>query len=114
MVNKGQIEKGIAAYLDNELMPQIHVEPWKQAVLGTAASIMVKRVGTAVESLKSNPALSALGIVDKNGCIDIDILANEFKAKMPGEGLKISVPLVGEVTFHSSDVDALYRKIIGG
>lgn len=114
MVNKDQIEKGIAAYIDGEIMPQIHVEPWKMALIGTGASIIIKRAGCVLDGLKNNTVFNALGISDKNGAIDIDIIANEFKQKMPPEGIKISVPLLGEMTFHSSDVDLLYKKIIGG
>ncbi|MCQ2513123.1 MAG: hypothetical protein MJ092_07060 [Lachnospiraceae bacterium] len=114
MANKEQIQNGIAAYLDTELMPQIHIEPWKQALLGTFASIAIKRTGSAIDALKDNTALSMIGVVDKDGNIDIDILSQEFKAKMPPEGLKVPVPMLGEITFHPSDVDTLYRKITGG
>lgn len=114
MVNKEQIEKGIAKYLDSELMPQIHVEPWKQLVIGAGASIAVKRIGLLLDSLKDNKALSMLGIVDDSGAVDIDILAQEFKNKMPHEGLKVEIPILGTITFHPSDVDTLYSKIVGG
>ena len=114
MVSKEQIEKGIAKYLDTELMPQIHTEPWKQLVIGASVSILVKRIGTVIDTAKDNKALSALGIIDNSGDFDIDIIAQEFKSKMPREGIKVDVPVLGSITFHDSDIDILYGKIIGG
>ena len=113
MVNANQIEKGVAAYLDEEVMPQVHLEPWKKAVLGTGASVAIKRVGNVLENIKGNQALSALGVVDQEGNVDIDIVSTEFKKQIPTEGLKVKIPLLGEITFHESDVDMLYRKITG-
>lgn len=114
MVNKNQIEAGLAAYVDSEFLPQLHMQPLQQTLIGAGACILTKRIGTAIDNLKNNAAMNALGIIDVSGNVDIDILAQEIKAKMPQEGLRIPVPLLGEVVMHTKDIDTLYRMIIGG
>lgn len=114
MVTRGQIEVGIAKYLDSEFMSQIHTEQWKQFALATGTSIAIKRLGKVVDELKNNKAMVGLGIIDENGNVDIDIIAEEAKSKLPSDGLKIDIPLVGNVTIHESDIDLLYRDIVGG
>lgn len=114
MVNVTQIEKGLASYIDAEFMPHVHLPQYQQVAIGACASILVKRVGIAINNLKSNPLVTTLGIVDASGNVDIDILAEEFKKKMPPEGLKVPIPILGEIVLHPSDIDTLYRKISGG
>lgn len=112
MVTKTQIETGLASYIDTEMMPKIHLEPFKQFALATVMSIAVKRVGRIIEALEGNQMLSTLGVFE-DGQIDIDILAEASKKNMPKEGLKINVPYVGVITLHPDDVDTLHRLITG-
>lgn len=114
MVNREQIEKGVASFLDKEFLPKVHMEPWKQFAVATGASIAVKRIGKVMDELKENKAMNMLGIVDGSGNIDIDILAEEAKSKMPPDGIRVPIPIIGEVTLYAADVDTLYRLIIGG
>lgn len=114
MVNKNQIESGLASYIDTEFLPHVHMQPIQQMLIGAGASILTKRVGTAIDYLKNNTLVNALGIIDTSGNVDIDILAEEIKDKMPQDGVRIPVPLLGEIILHQSDIDVLYRKITGG
>ena len=113
MVSKNQIEAGLASYIDTEFMPHVHMQPMQQMLIGAGASILTKRIGTAIDNLKTNPVLTTLGIIDTSGNVDIEILAEEIKAKMPQEGLHVPVPLLGEIILHPADIDVLYRKITG-
>lgn len=114
MVNKSQIQTGLAAYLDKELMPQLHLESWKQLAVGTVASIAVKRTADFIESYKDNSILKAMNIFDQNGDVDVDIIASELKNNIPDSGIEISVPVLGQIRIYKADVDCLYRMITGG
>ena len=113
MVTQEQMIKGLSAYLDREMMPKIHMEPWKMFTIGTGAAVLVKRLAKATETLKDNKMLNALGVVDADGNIDIDILAETAKTNIPPEGLRIPVPVLGEIILHPSDIDILYQMIGG-
>lgn len=111
MVSKTQIEKGIANYLDSEFMPKLHTDKWKEVLIGTAASIMVRRVGAVVDSMSCYKVITTLGIIDGNGDVDLDILTEEIKKNVPPEGFAVQIPVLGEITLYQSDVEKLYRKI---
>jgi len=113
VVNKDQIERGLAAYLDAEFMPKVHTDSLRQFAIGTAASVAVKRAGVAVEALKTNKALNALGVIDSDGMVDIELLAEEAKKNIPPDGVKVPIPMIGDITIRQTDVDLLYRCING-
>ena len=120
MVSIGQIERGIARYVDNEIMPNIHQSGLAKIAIGTAAGIIVQRVGRMIDQYTSNPALQALGLVDAEKNIDLDLLVPELKKNIPDEGFKVRIPnpLTGAdmvaMTFHRDDVDRLHQYIMQG
>lgn len=111
MVTIDKIEKGVAAYLDSELMPQLPETGIQKVIVGAAMSILIRRFGTILESYKDNQLVKALGVMDSDGGVDIDILAEELKNNMPKEGVKVDVPVIGAITFKKSDIDKLYEYI---
>ena len=111
MVSINEIEKGIAAYLDSEIMPQLPKEGFEKVLAGTALSLFIRRSGKILDSYKNNKAVLMLGLMDEEGNVDIDILAEELKKNIPNEGMKIDIPLIGKMTFHKSDVDKLHECI---
>ena len=52
-----------------------------------------------------------LGIMDSEGNVDIDVLAEELKKNMPKGGVRVDVPIIGALTFKDNDVDKLYEYI---
>lgn len=112
MVTVDKIEQGVANYLDAELMPQFQGNSVEKVIVGTVASLLIRRTGTIIEGYKDNKLVKMLGIIDDNGAIDADILAEEVKKNIPKEGIKIDVPILGLLTFHKDDVDKLYDYIM--
>nr|DAF83942.1 MAG TPA: hypothetical protein [Caudoviricetes sp.] len=53
-----------------------------------------------------------LGIFDADGNVDIDILKQVVKDNISNNGFVITVPVLGELKFHKSDVDNLYNDIM--
>lgn len=111
MVTIQKIEQGIAAYLDSELMPHFTGGGFEKVIAGTAMSLIVRRGGNILNHYKDNKTIRMLGLMDDNGNIDIDILAEEFKKNIPAEGMKVEIPIIGTMTFHKDDVDKLHEYI---
>lgn len=111
MVSIGKIEQGIAAYIDSELMPKLPSNGVQKLIAGTAISVLIKRSGTILESYKDNQIVKMLGIMDTDGNVDVDVLAEELKKNMPAEGVKVDVPVIGMLTFKKEDVDKLHKCI---
>lgn len=106
-----QIQKGVAAYLDNELMPQLPENGIEKVLAGTAMSLAIRKSGVIMGSLKDNKAVKMLEIMDSEGNVDVDILAEELKKNVPNDGVKIEIPLIGGLTFHKSDVEKVHEYI---
>lgn len=111
MVSVDKIEKGLAGYLDAELIPQFQNNPMEKMLVGTAASLAIRKSGNIISSYKDNKIVKMLGIMDANGNVDVDTLAEELKKNMPKEGVKVEVPVIGVMTFHKEDVDKLHKYI---
>lgn len=117
MVNLNQVESGIARYLDSVITPKLPVsgryDPVKKIAFLTGAMYMVKHSRKAVEDFLNKPFISAMGIMDEAGNIDLDEFAIALKGNIPESGLRVPVPLVGEMVFHRPDVDEIVRYIKG-
>lgn len=111
MVTIDKIERGVAAYLDAEVMPQLPAGGFEKVLAGTAISLFIRKSGKIIEGYKENKAVQMLGIMDTEGNVDVDILAEELKKNISTEGMKIDVPIVGKMTFHKEDVDKLHEYI---
>lgn len=111
MVTIKQIEQGIAAYLDEELMPKLPTSGIEKVITGTALSLFIRRSGTILEGYKNNKTIQMLGVMDADGNVDIDLLAEELKKNFPENGMKVDIPIIGGMTFHKEDVDKLYEYI---
>ena len=112
MVSVDKIEKGVANYLDGELMPQLQTNGLEKVIVGTVASLAIRKSGTIIAGYQDNKLVQMLGIMDEKGDIDVDTLVEEVKKNMPKEGVKVDVPILGTLTFHKEDVDKLYDYIM--
>lgn len=111
MTELATIQKGIAAYLDNELMPNLPANGFEKVLAGTAISLAIRKSGAIVEGYKDNKIVKMLGIMDENGNVDVGILAEELKKNIPIDGFKVELPMIGGLTFHKDDVDKLHDYI---
>lgn len=112
MVTLAQVQAGVEKYLDTEILSKI--PGWQKWVLGAAASRTLSRSGEIFNTLKSNPVVSAMGVIDDQDQIDIDAIYREFAAQAQRGAVTFDVPFVGALTLTAADVDKLYRYITGG
>ena len=113
MVEISKIEMGVARYLDAELVNKLPGNTWKQFGAGMASGLIAKRGGMALGRLKSHPVAKAFALVDEAGCIDVEILRELAREKIPDGGLPVDVPLIGKVTVYREVIEKLYGYIMG-
>ena len=107
-----QVLNGLIAFTDKEVIRKLNTTgKW---VLGTGVAIITQNAEHVMEAMKDNALVNMLGIVDEDGRFDIDLLADALKDSANRYGsLTIQVPLVGTLTFSSSDVDSAKEYIKG-
>ena len=74
-------------------------------------SLLIKKSGAILDSYKDNQLVKILGIMDSEGNVDIDVLAEELKKNIPKGGVRVDIPIIGVLTFKENDVDKLYEYI---
>lgn len=112
MVSVDCVEKGIASYLDSELITKLPQDGIQRVLVGTVASLMIKKSGNLVDSLKNNQLVQMLELMDDNNNVDIDTLRDELKNNIQECGVRIDIPVLGVMTFHKQDIDTLYSHIM--
>lgn len=105
-MNSDQVINGLIKYADAEIMGKLPTTgKW---IAGTAIGIASNRANQIVDVLKENTIVRMLGIIDEKGDIDVDTLINAMKESANKYGkLTVDVPMIGRLTFSSSDVDML-------
>lgn len=105
-----QVIKGLINYADNEVMVKLPMSgKW---IMGTVIGVAANKTGNIINGLKSNSIINMLGIIDEDGNIDIDTLITSMKQSADRYGkLTVEIPLVGSMTFSSSDIDRLRSYI---
>lgn len=113
--NINSLKKGIANFLDMELIPRYKQTHSAAASFGVAvvAALAIENLGKTAETFLDHPVISCLGIIDENSLIDFEKILGIMRTKMPQDGLKVAIPVIGNVTFEQEDIDILeqYLKI---
>lgn len=115
MATIAQIEQGVVRYIDNEIAPKIPTNiPNGQIKKIAAVAGAVYAVKHGAEKLVANPALAVIGAVDGDGNVDVDGIVETFRAQIPEKGFKVTVPILGDLTFFGEDLDKLRDYIMEG
>ena len=107
----GSVKQGLAGFLDGEFIPKYKKTHSAAASYGVAviAALAIDNLGNTAEVLIDHPLAAYLGVIDSERNIDVTKVCEFMRAKMPREGLKVPVPMVGTLSFDKSDVDALEK-----
>lgn len=111
MVSIENVERGLARYIDQELMPSIKTDGIKGFAIGTAASLLVKRGGNLLRVYAQNPMLQQMGLVTADGAVDLDALRDAARDNIPVGGLLVELPMGISLRINTADVDSLYKAI---
>lgn len=113
MMHYSQVLNGIAAFVDCDMIAKLNGSAKAWAV-GATVAIAVKKAPAVLERLRAMPMVSALGLIDGE-MIDVDTIYAALKdAASKAPTATIEIPLIGSVTYSATDIDALYRCIVGG
>lgn len=112
VVNVGQIERGVASYIDKEIMPKLPENSMERVALGFASARIIKRYSQKLIALKDTETDKLIGIFDNDGNIDIDSMKNDLKNQFPDAGVTKEVPVIGLMRFKKEDIDRLYDYIV--
>ena len=116
MVNVGQIKRGLANFVDAEILPKIPAGTLKRTLIGAAIGLYLSNLEKALAGATKSAYITALGVMDEAGNIDIDRLAEEIKRNMPPEGMRIDLDIMGfhlgDMTLNHSDIERLRAHIV--
>lgn len=111
MVSLQQVQTGLGLYVDNEILPALSgLQKW---AVGGSAGILISKLDGIVGDLKQQPLFKAMQVVDESGQVDIDTLYQHISKQAQTAPVTVQIPLIGNITFSSSDVDKLYHYIAG-
>lgn len=112
MAKINQIEAGVAKYIDAEIAPKIPTNipngQLKKVAFLTGAAYAVHK---GVAQYLSNPLLTQIGAVDEEGNVDLDGVLEAAQGVVPETGVKVTVPILGDLTFYMEDLDRLAAYI---
>lgn len=102
---------GAAKFIDKEIYSKMN--DWQEIL----ARITIGRVFENREAVKTaivnNGFIRTFGIVDEEGNVDIERLANDLKTEISRKGkMTVTIPMFGNLTIHPVDVDNLYKTIM--
>jgi hypothetical protein len=109
MLHYSRVIQGIANYIEAELVSKL-AGSWKAWAFGGMVGIALTRAEQVFNTLKNNPAMTALGLVEGEN-INVDLLFTELKKQAQKGSATATLPIIGPVTFGTTDVDALFRYI---
>ena len=112
MVTYNQVVNGMTKYIDQEIINKIQGLPrWG---LGAVSGIALSRGNNIFNTLKTNPIVKMLEVIDENDMIDIDTIYTEIRKQAEKSPATFNVPMIGTITLTKDDVDKLYRLIKEG
>ena len=108
MVSMEKVQKGIAVFIDQELIPSL--TGWDKILVGGSAGVAVAKLPKIIQQY---PIVSALDIYDKNNNqMDIDTLYQSVVPYLGNELLPLRIPVLGiTMKVGKQQIDALYRYI---
>jgi len=110
MISATDCVKGLARYVDAEIMP--HVEGWKKVALGAYVGMAGNNAVKALSNAAQHPAIALTGAFTEEGMVDIDFVHNCVKEAMR-EPMRIDIPMIGVFTLTREDVSRIYDYMRG-
>lgn len=112
MVTEGQIMAGIGDYMQKKIMPKL--DDLRKLLLGTTYGVWAVKANAVLKRAAKIPMLSALGVIQENGEIDLETVFEAANAQLKAQGkLSIDIPFMGEFVFGEQDLRDLYQAING-
>lgn len=112
MMHYSKVVNGILTYIDAEIASKM-AGSWKGLLVSGMAGIFAGRAEAVLTAFKDHPVIRATGLMEGEN-VDVDALYTELRRQIQKGPITITFPVIGPITFDSSDVESLYRHIRGG
>lgn len=111
MVTIDNVQAGVTAFVDREIVPSL--SGWDRVIVAGGIALMISNLPNIIAQYASNPAVAALGVYDKdNGQVNVEALYNAACPYIGAERLPVKIPIVGiTVKVGRPELDSLYRCI---
>lgn len=112
MIAISQVQKGIANFIDREVIPSLSV--LERVIVGTGAGLISARLPEVLKTYASHPLLSALNVVDlKRGEVDINALYSAAMPYIGADQIPVKIPMVGiTLKMGQREFETLYKYIM--
>jgi len=113
MVPIAQVKIGLETYIQQEILSKTGGLPrWG---VGALMGIVFKKSDSIIAQLRNNKFVKALGIIDEQGNVDVDLIYSELKKQAVKEDAVIDLNVMGAplgtLKLTAADVDALHQAI---
>lgn len=112
MTDLNNIITGIKKYLESELLER--VTGWQKWTVGAALSMILDNAVNVFNSLKTNPVIKSMGVINNDDEIDIDKVYKYFIEQARKSAVTFNLPIIGAVTMKADDVEKIYSFIKKG
>lgn len=110
MVSIDRVKRGIAQYLDRNLINKM--TGWQKWVFGAGAALYLENLSGTVMQLREHPAIKPLGIIDENGNIAVEKVFQHLRVQAQKGPISFDIPMMGRITLSEADVNELYQYIM--
>ena len=111
MISIECVQRGLARYIDGEVLPNLPRDGAKGFAIGVAASLLVKRGGNLLRQYAQLPWLQQMGLVTSDGAVDLDAIREAAMTNMPASGLAVDLPMGICLRIHAEDVQKIYECV---
>lgn len=111
MVHYTKVISGLTQFVDRDLLSKMNgsLKAW---VVGTTIGILNAKAQSAFMSLQNNQVLKTLGLIDGE-MVDVDTIYAHLHDQAAKQSATVTIPMIGTLTYSASDVETLYRMIVG-
>lgn len=111
MVTISQVKRGLLNYADIEILSKMP-SGIKKIAVGAALSLYVN----SIDNVMAHPVIKTLGIIDENGYVNVDALADAVRGNIPEVGAKVDIDVLGihlgDMILRREDIDMIKSAIM--
>ena len=111
MIHYTRVVNGLAHFVDQDMVQKMNGS-WKAWAVGTVTALAIRKAPDIMESLRGNKIVQAMGLIDGE-MIDVDTIYAALLEQAQKRSATVDIPVIGSVTYSASDVEQLYRCIVG-
>ena len=105
MVSVAKLKNALGIYVEKEMISRI--SGWQKWAVGAMVAIALDRGVEMVNVLKTNPFVSALGIMAENNNIDDETIFCHLYDVAKNDAVSFNVPFIGAITLSAKDIKML-------